>query len=591
MTTLRQILTKDAFVDDKYQVSFFIKKGSYAESYRVKDKSGKNLFLKLLFYNKLHRSQFTSQDNILEAEILKKIKHPNIVRYRDSGELILDNQKLGYIVLDFISGETLAERMRREQFFNPFVAKDIILGVLNGLKHLHNLENPVIHNNITNLNVMLDLSGKLPIAKIIDFGEARYFNQSSKYFLKEDLNPFYVANEAFNKIFSPQSDIFSVGALYYHLLVGLPPWFIDLSKYKSDKNKIEEVLLHEREKPLQVVSTKNEIEQEAFNIIIKALQPNAENRFNSVQEFIQAINGEIKVVNRKQSTQSYVPRTPKKVKKGRGFSAIAGMQPLKEQVQIDVIDALNNKEKYAEYGLTIPNGMLLYGPPGCGKTFFAEKLSEEIGFTFYKIKPSDIQSKWVNASQENAKELFEEAKKNSPSIIFIDELDAIVPNRNSPNINHMNTSVVNELLAQMNNCGDDDVFIIGATNRPTAIDPAILRSGRLDKHIYISPPDFEARKAMFKLYLEKRPLEVGINYSNLAHLTHNYASSDIRLIADDASRVALKANTRITEEMISAVIIKTKPSFSETMLTEYENIRQQMEGKESKKTHPRIGFK
>ncbi len=590
MTTLRQILTKDELVDDKYQVSFFIKRGSYAESYRVKDKSGKNLFLKLLFYNKLHRSQFTHQDNILEVEILKKIKHPNIVRYRDSGELIIDNQKLGYIVLEFISGETLADKMRREQSLNPFMAKDIILGVLNGLKYLHNLDKSVIHNNITNLNVMLDLSGKLPIPRIIDFGEARYFDQSSTCFVKEDLNLFYVANEAFNKIFTPQSDIFSVGALYYHLLVGLPPWFIDLSKYKSDKNRMEEAILQEREKPLQVVATNHVIEQETFDIIIKALQPNTDSRFKSIQEFIQAINGELKVESCKQNTPSHAPKTPKKAKKGKGFSAIAGMQQLKEQIQIDVIDALNDKEKYAEYGLTIPNGMLLYGPPGCGKTFFAEKLSEEIGFTFYQIKPSDIQSKWVNASQENAKELFEEAKKNSPSIVFIDELDAIVPNRNSPNINHMNTSVVNELLAQMNNCGDDDVFIIGATNRPTAIDPAILRSGRLDKHVYISPPDFEARKAMFKLYLEKRPIEIGINYSNLAHLTHNYASSDIRLIADDASRIALKANTRITEEMISAVIKKTKPSFSETMLTEYESIRQQMEGKKSKNTHPRIGF-
>ncbi|NLZ72812.1 MAG: AAA family ATPase [Bacteroidales bacterium] len=591
MKNIKHILVKDQLLDNKYKVSFFLKKGSYAESYRVKSKSGRNLFLKLLFYHKLQRSQFTDEDNILETEILKKIKHPNIVRYYDSGEFILNNQKLGYLVLDFISGETLAERMRREQSFNPYVAKEIVLGVLNGLNYLHNLEKTVIHNNITNLNVMLDLSGQLPIPKIIDFGEARYFEQSSKDFSKNDLNPFYMANEAFNKIFSPQSDIFSVGALYYHLLVGLPPWFIDLSKYKSDKEKMEEAVLREREKPIQMVSTNLKVEDETFDIIIKALQPNAENRFRSVQEFIQAINGEIKVENTRQSTRLSNLKPTKKVKKGRGFSAIAGMQQLKDQMQLDVIDALNNKEKYAEYGLTIPNGMLLYGPPGCGKTFFAEKLSEEIGFTFYQIKPSDIQSKWINASQENVKQLFEDAKNNSPSIIFIDELDAIVPDRNSPNINHMNTSVVNELLAQMNNCGDNDIFIIGATNRPTAIDPAILRSGRLDKHVYISPPDYDARKAMFKLYLEKRPIELGLNYDNLATQTNNYASSDIRLICDEAARIALKSNSRITESILFSVIKKSIPSFNTARLAEYENIRLKMEGKEIKDNRPRVGFK
>ena len=104
----------------------------------------------------------------------------------------------------------------------------------------------------------------------------------------------------------------------------------------------------------------------------------------------------------------------------------------------------------------------------------------------------------------------------TPSIIFIDELDALVPSQDTSNISHMNTSAVNEFLAQMNNCGEDGIFIVGATNRPNAIDPAILRSGRLDKHIYLPPPDFEARKLMFELYLKKRPTEIGLNYGRIS---------------------------------------------------------------------------
>jgi len=257
-----------------------------------------------------------------------------------------------------------------------------------------------------------------------------------------------------------------------------------------------------------------------------------------------------------------------------------------------VIDALNDKERYAEYGLTIPNGMLLYGPPGCGKTFFAEKTAEEIGFNFYQIKPSDIQSKFVNASQENIKKLFDVARENAPSIIFIDELDALVPSRDTSNISHMNTSAVNEFLAQMNNCGEDGIFVIGATNRPNAIDPAILRSGRLDKHIYLPPPDFEARKLMFELYLKKRPVEIGLDYVKLAKATENYVSSDIKFLSDEASRMALKENSRITKEIILETIRNNRPSISLQELNSYLAIKAKMEGKDitDGSNTSRIGF-
>jgi transitional endoplasmic reticulum ATPase len=592
MNNTKSILTKGQVIDDKYTIIFFLKKGSYAESYRVIDKENKTRLLKLFSYSKLTRTQFDMNGDVLEIEILKTLKHPNIVKHKDSGNLLLDNQKYAFAILDFISGETLADKMKRDQTFSQDDAKDIILGVSNGLNYLHNLENPVIHNDITNLNVMLDLSNQISIPKIIDFGYARYLSQSNKNFQKEGLNPFYTANETFNKVFSVQSDIFSIGALYYHLLVGLPPWFVELSKFKSDTIKLEDAVLKEREKPLRVVNSDSIIEVNTFNIIAKALQPNAENRFKTIKEFIQAVNGELEVENpilEKSVTQS---QNLKSIKIGEGFKSIAGMQELKDTIKLDVIDALNEKEKYAEYGLTIPNGMLLYGPPGCGKTFFAEKMAEEIGFNFYQIKPSDIQSKWVNASQENIKNLFEEARKNAPSIIFIDELDALVPNRDNTSINHMNASAVNEFLAQMNNSGDEGVFIIGATNRPSSIDPAILRSGRLDKHVYLPPPDFEARELMFKLYLEKRPTDLGLDYAEFAKATENYVSSDIKFLCDEASRMALHSKSRITKEILIGTIKSNKPSISLSELNSYIAIRAKMEGQLSNTNdRPKIGFK
>jgi transitional endoplasmic reticulum ATPase len=582
----KSILSKGQIIDNKYSVSFFLKKGNYAETFRVQNEAKETKILKLFDFAKLHRTQFTESGEILEIEMLKLIKHSNLIKYTDSGNIVIDNQKLAYVVLDFVSGETLADKMKRENTLNLYEAKSIILSVLNGLNYLHNKQ--IVHNDITNQNVMLDLSGKVTIPKIIDFGYARFLKQSNKDFLKDGLNLFYTANETFNKVFSFQSDIYSVGALYYHLLTGLPPYFIEISKYKSDKIQLEDVILDERKKPLKF---SNKIDDQTQNIIRKALQLKAENRFKSVKEFIQTLNGELEVelsipeekVNKVQ---------PKENKKGKGFSAIAGMQELKNTIQLDVIDALNQKERYAEYGLTIPNGMLLYGPPGCGKTFFAEKMAEEIGFNFYQIKPSDIQSKFVNASQENIKNLFDEAKQNAPSIIFIDELDALVPNRDTSNISHMNTSAVNEFLAQMNNCGDAGIFIVGATNRPNAIDPAILRSGRLDKHIYLPPPDFEARKLMFELYLKKRPTEIGLNYDELAKATENYVSSDIKFLCDEASRKALKDNLRITKLIVLETVKNNKPSVSLQELNSYLAIKAKMEGENNNNNdRSRIGFK
>jgi transitional endoplasmic reticulum ATPase len=542
--------------------------------------------------SKLHRTQFDQSGDVLEIEILKKLNHPNIVKLSDSGDLIIENQKYAYAILDFISGETLADKMKREQSFNPYETKDIILGVLNGLNYLHNQQNPIIHNDITNLNVMLDLSGQVPIPKIIDFGYARFLSQSHKEFQKEGLNPFYSANETFNKVFSVQSDIFSVGALYYHLLVGLPPWFVELSKFKSDSVKLEDAILKEREKPLQVVSSDSKIEANTFNIIAKALQPDPEYRFKNLKEFIQAVNCEIVVDNPVLEKSAQSTQTLKSVKKGEGFKSIAGMQELKDLIQRDVIDALNEKEKYAEFGLSIPNGMLLYGPSRCGKTFFAEKLAEEVGYNFYNLKPSDIQSKWVNATQENIKNLFDEARKNAPSIVFIDELDALVPNRENPGVNHMNTSAVNEFLSQMNNCGEDGVFVIGATNLPSTIDPAILGAGRLDKKIYVPVPDFEARVSLFKMYLEKRPIEIGIDYNKLAELTEDYASKDIQLICDEAARQVVRVAHRITMDNILLAIKEAIPTNSKETLARCRQERDKMQGKNSNTNErPRIGFK
>lgn len=599
-TSKQGILPKNFLVNEKYSVLLFIKQGNNAETYRVKGKDGKLYLLKLFNYAKLHRSAFDSENNLLEIEFLKSIKHPNIVSFKDNGEIIFEGKKFGFLVLNFITGETLAERITREQISSVYDLKQIISAVLNGLNYLHSLPDPIIHNEITPQNIMLDLSGDIPQAKIIDFGFARSFHQSSKAFSKEGLNLNYVASECFNNFYSPQSDLFSVGALMYHLLYGMPPWFKDISKFKADRTKAEDGILEERKKTLSFPKVSADIvdfEESILKVLKKALQQDPENRFQSANEFTQALNGEIEVedVDTVQKVKSE-EKDDKKIKtqkaKGKGFDAIAGMKELKAQLQLDVIDALHKPEEYAKYGVTIPNGMLLYGPPGCGKTFFAKHFAEEVGFNFMLATPSTLKSRFVNATQENIAKMFQEAEKNAPTIIFIDEINELLPNRDS-DAHEMSKSAVNEMLAQMDRTGEKGIFIIGATNYPDMIDPAMLRAGRLDKKFYLPPPDFEARKAMFEMYLKNRPLDFGMDYDKLSTLTANYVSSDIEFLVNEASRLALKEKSRITMAILASIIKSTKPSVPLHELQKYETVRAKMnsENTEQKNDRPRIGFK
>jgi len=595
------ILPKGFSVNERYAVLLFIKQSINAETYRVKRNDGKLYFLKLFNYAKLHRSAFDRENNLLETEFLKSIKHPNIVSYKDSGEIIFEGKKFGFLLLNFIAGETLAEKITREQISSVYDLKQIISAVLNGLNYLHSLPDPIIHNEITPQNIMLDLSGDIPQAKIIDFGFARSFHQSSKAFSKDGLNLNYVASECFNNFYSPQSDLFSVGALMYHLLFGMPPWFKDISKFKADRTKAEDVIIEERKKPLAFPKVSSEIvdfEESVLKVLKKALQQDPENRFQSANEFTQALNGEIEIedVDTVQKVKSD-DKDDKKIKtqkaKGKGFDAIAGLDDLKKEMKRSVIDILQNPEKAERYGAKLPNGMVLYGPPGCGKTFFAKHFAEEVGFNFILATPSTLKSRYINATQENIAKMFEDAEKNAPTIIFIDEINELLPNRDSDS-HEMAKSAVNEMLAQMDRTGEKGIFIIGATNYPDMIDPAMLRSGRLEKKFYLPPPDFELRKSLFKMGLEKRQkvLDFGIDYDKLAKLTEDFVSSDIESLVNEATSIAMADDSRITMALLEKVITSFKP-FPKEELNKYQTIKAKMDGEniKQKNDRPRIGFK
>ena len=193
-----------------------------------------------------------------------------------------------------------------------------------------------------------------------------------------------------------------------------------------------------------------------------------------------------------------------------GLSKVAGMRDLKSLLTTDIIEPLKNKQAYKEYGIEPLNGLLFYGPPGCGKTFIAKQLAAELGYTFFEIKPSDLASVYVHGTQEKIGKLFLEASLKAPSVIFIDEVDAVMPSRDSAHMGQHYSSEVNEFLAQLTECSEKGILTIMATNRPDAIDKAILRTGRVDKAVYIPLPDFVTRKEMLKILLEGRPIDLSL---------------------------------------------------------------------------------
>ena len=583
---------------DSYTVAFPHKQGSYAETYRVKDKSGKTRFLKLINNSKLNRNQIDDNGRVIEVEIAKQLHHHNLCQFVDSGNMMMNGSQYAWFVTEFVSGETLSQRIIRDDEISVYEIKTIAKAVLSALSFLHSQPIPVIHNEVTIQNVFLNLVGELQDLKLIDFGYARFLNQSPAKPNLDELNPFYLAPERFSGVCSVQTDLYSVGTMMYHLLYGELPWFLDVSR-KHGQDVIDSILA-ERDKELELTKEdKYELDDQLLNVIAKALSYDAEDRFQSADEFVKAIDGEVKL--ERQSTKRKIlsqlqPNnmpTPVTIKKeGEGFAAVAGMEELKQQMREEVIEPLHNPEEYHRYGVTIPNGMLLYGPPGCGKTFFAKHFAEEVGFNFMCITPATLKSRYVNATQENIAKMFKEAVENAPTVIFIDEMNELVPNRDDGKVHEMSRSAVNEMLAQMDRTGEKGVFIIGATNYPNMIDPAILRAGRLDKKYYVGVPDSDARMALFKLYLKKRPYDFGLDYNQLADMTQGYVSADIQLIVNDASRNALRQHSKITMDLLKTAILNTKPSLSTNELRKYERIRSMMNGEDIKKPNdrPRIGF-
>ena len=282
---------------------------------------------------------------------------------------------------------------------------------------------------------------------------------------------------------------------------------------------------------------------------------------------------------------------------GRGFADVAGMHALKSLLKRNFIDIILHKEKAKKYNIKPSNGILLYGPPGCGKTFIAEKIAEEANLSFVMVKPSDLGSTYVHGSQTKIADLFKKAEEKAPALICFDEFDALVPTRKE-DTNHNYLTEINEFLVQLNNCASRGIYVLAMTNNINMIDSAVMRKGRIDEVIYVPEPDNEARSEMFRIELKKCDLvSENIDFDKLSDMTRGYTSSDISYIVMEASREAFRSAIEIDgwvevdQSLLEKIIQRTSPSISEKDIKHYESMRDEFVNKKQQiDIRPRIGF-
>ena len=230
---------------------------------------------------------------------------------------------------------------------------------------------------------------------------------------------------------------------------------------------------------------------------------------------------------------------------------VGGLEDVKRELHETVQYPVEHADKYIKFGMSPSKGVLFYGPPGCGKTLLAKAIANECGANFISIKGPELLTQWFGESEANVRELFDKARAASPCILMFDEMDSIAKTRGSGGAGSSEAGdrVINQILTEIDGVGArKNVFVIGATNRPDILDPAVIRPGRLDQLIYIPLPDLKSRIAIFKAQLRKAPVDPDIDIEVLARSTHGFSGADISEICTTASKLAIREAILAAEE-------------------------------------------
>ncbi|MEW6748600.1 MAG: AAA family ATPase [Candidatus Micrarchaeota archaeon] len=265
----------------------------------------------------------------------------------------------------------------------------------------------------------------------------------------------------------------------------------------------------------------------------------------------------------------------------KSMADVGGYEDVKSELRDAIIMPLEKKEIAFAYGIRPPTGILLFGPPGTGKTMLMRALAKELKYNFIEVRCSQILSQWYGESEKNVKEVFDNARKNAPTVLFFDEIDAVAKKRSADSLDEVGQRVLSELLQQIDGASKSEktVMIVGATNRPDELDPAMLRPGRLDKIIYMHLPDPEARKAIFEVSSRGLPLADDVDFDRLVRKTERFSGADIKNVVTEAKRLAAKEATKtgkvvpLSMAHFMRIVENVKPSTGLAQLDMYEQFR------------------
>lgn len=549
----------------------------------------------------------------------------------DCGIEKVGNRRLGWILQPNINAHSLTNEIKLQRGMCMADVAKVMEALFTAVDEIARHTRGGGHYNITTDNILLDYDGdELKGVYLIGLYYMGTSYSGKTPFANETYDLCLRAPETSNGVFNHLSDIYGLGIIMAMMITG------DLGEVENDNSgslispmDFRNIFMRRNRDKLSTVQRL---------ILEKATDTNPSARFQTVDRFrtfvTKLAKGKISTQTHAESTasshnnsndpengrctcregiretvrethrdnrhgQKYLGEAHPERKNGTpagSLDEVAGMSDLKSLFRRDFIRIVRNPKVAQAYGIKPSNCTLLYGPQGCGKTFIAEKAAQESGLKYKIVNPSELGSIYIHGSQQKIAELFDEAEKKGPMILIFDEFDAIVPKRDT-DLNGNQANEVNEMLTQLNNCASRGIYVLATTNRPGLLDPAILRKGRVDRTVYVSLPDKEARKELFRLEIEKRPF-VDIDYEVLASVTENFSCSDISFIVEESARLCFEETLDreldeplpLSMNRLMEVIKNTQPSVSDKQRKEYLELKEQMEDRQSTDERKKVGF-
>ena len=542
----------------------------------------------------------------------------------DCGIEKVGNRRLGWMLQQNINANSLTNEIKLQRGLCMSDVAKVMDALFSAVDELARYTRGGGHYNITTDNILLDYDGdELKGVYLIGLSDMGSSYHGSTPFSDEMQDNRFRAPETANGVYNHLTDIYALGIVMTMMISG-------------DSGEEEDNIIDSRFSVFSAMEfrkrfmkrNRDKLSAAQRLILEKATDVNPSGRFQTVDRFRTFVS---KLAKGNISTQTHVERTATlaaggsgsviteedekrferldreaeikskaqdtaRKKSARGLDEVAGMSELKALFRRDFIRIVRNPKVAKAYGIKPSNCTLLYGPQGCGKTFIAEKAAQESGLKYKIVNPSELGSIYIHGSQQKIAELFDEAEKKGPMILIFDEFDAIVPKRDA-DLNGNQANEVNEMLTQLNNCASRGIYVLATTNRPGLLDPAIMRKGRVDRTVYVSLPDKEARKELFRLEIEKRPF-VNIDYEVLATATENFTCSDISFIVEESARLCFEETLDrgldeplpLSMKRLLEVIKTTQPSVSDKQRKEYLELKDRMENRQTSGERKKVGF-